>query len=63
MASPSVRGEAVEPTSAAGVNEGLLGTPLAEMRGIPRGVLAARTVAVAEHGAGAIRRNVLVLLR
>jgi hypothetical protein len=30
-----VRGEAVEPPGAAGVNERLLGAPLAEMRGIP----------------------------
>jgi hypothetical protein len=33
------------------------------MRHIPRGVLATRSVDVAEHGARAIRRNVLVLLR
>jgi hypothetical protein len=59
----SIDGETVEPASAAGVDERLLGAPLAHMRRIPRGVLATRPVGVAEHGARAIRRNVRVLLR
>src|SRR5258706_8364967 len=59
----SVSGETVEPASASGVDERLLAAPLAHMCRIPRRVLATRPVAVAEHGAAAIRRNVRVLLR
>src|SRR5262252_1325874 len=59
----SVGSEAVDPASASGVDEGLLGAPLAHMRRIPRRVLAARPVAVAKHGPRAIRRDVRVLLR
>src|SRR5262249_44535862 len=52
----------IEPASASRVDKRLLAAPLAHMRRIPRRVLATRPVAVAEHGAGTIRRNVLVLL-
>src|SRR5258708_29938545 len=54
----SVRGETVDPASASSVDERLLATALAHMCRIPRCVLAARPVAVAEHGARAIRRIV-----
>src|SRR5262249_50996731 len=59
----SVNGEAVNPARAAGVVERLLAAPLAHMRCIPRGVLAACTVHVTKHSAGAVRRYVWVCLR
>src|SRR5579872_6190078 len=59
----SVYGKAIEPAGATGVDQRLLGASLAQMRSIPRDVRAARPVAVAEHGARAIRRNIRVLLR
>src|SRR5580692_4748078 len=52
----SVGGETVEPAGASGVDERLLAAPLAHMRRIPRHVLAARPVGVAEHRARTIRR-------
>jgi hypothetical protein len=59
----SVSGKTVDPASASGVDERLLGAPLAHVGRIPGGVLAARPVAVTEHRSRTIRRNVLVLLR
>src|SRR6516165_1704598 len=54
----SVGGETVEPAGAAGVDERLLGAPLAHMRRIPRRVPAAGAVGVAEHGARPVCRHV-----
>jgi hypothetical protein len=56
-------GETVEPAGASGVDERLFAAPLAYVRCIPRRVLATRPIAVAKHGARAVRRNVRIAER